>query len=490
MPELPNIVRERLRVSRPTAAHPDADLLTAFAERALPESERVVVAEHLARCHDCRDVLVLALPASVTVEASRLPLPVRDGWLRAPVLRWGVVAAGFAVLTVTGFLQYQRGRVAQTFIAARHAKTVTLEEKSAQADHGGDFAKPAPGAPTELAGSPTSAPVSANRVNNGSASGDSARAGSTNERVAGSLPPRNEAAANSASLALNSRNLAPGLPFHGRGSVSGPIKQSAKLYGGAAPSPAGGAGTQSQLVAANTLDQASNQPFQDQGKDQKEDQGRAPGEGRRAFMDVTVDKAKSPESTTVDVSAAPPPLETGTAAPTSPVIPIAPRWAISATGGLLRSFDQGRTWANVDVNASFPGSGQMVMVVPQSQQAAQDTSQLQAQSQAQSQSESKVLSKRKAVSAQPIAASAGSIPVFRAISAAGLEVWAGGSAGALYHSANGGDQWTRVIPSASGILLTGDITGIAFSDPQHGQVTTSTQELWTTFDAGQTWQKR
>ena len=52
MPELPHIVRERLKVSRPTAAHPDADLLTAFAERALPESERAVVAEHLARCHD------------------------------------------------------------------------------------------------------------------------------------------------------------------------------------------------------------------------------------------------------------------------------------------------------------------------------------------------------------------------------------------------------------------------------------------------------
>jgi Photosynthesis system II assembly factor YCF48/Putative zinc-finger len=498
MPELPNIVRERLKVSRPTAPHPDADLLTAFAERALPESERAVVAEHLARCHDCRDVLVLALPASVTVEASRLPLPVRDGWLRAPVLRWGVVAAGFAVLTVTGFLQYQRGRVAQTFIAARHAKTVTLEEKSAQADHGGDFAKPAPGAPTEVAGSPTSAPVSANRVNNGSASGDSASAGSTNERVAGSLPPRKEAAAPSAFPALNSRNLAPAPPFHGRASgsaalgssVSEPIKQSAKLYRGAAPSPAGGAGTQSELVAANTLDQAPNQPFHDQGKDQKEDQGRAPGVGGRAFMDVTVDKAKAPESTTVELSAAAPPLETGTAAPTSPVIPLALRWTISATGGLLRSFDQGRTWASVDVNASFPGSGQMVMVVPQSQQAAQDTSQLQAQSQAQSQSESKVLSKRKAASAQPIAASAGSIPVFRSISAAGLEVWAGGSAGVLYHSANGGDQWTRVIPSASGILLTGDITGIAFSDPQHGQVTTSTQELWTTFDAGQTWQKR
>jgi photosystem II stability/assembly factor-like uncharacterized protein len=83
-----------------------------------------------------------------------------------------------------------------------------------------------------------------------------------------------------------------------------------------------------------------------------------------------------------------------------------------------------------------------------------------------------------------------SIPIFRAVSAAGLEVWAGGSAGVLYHSVNGGEQWTRVVPSVSGTLLTGDVIAIAFSDPQHGQLTTSTQELWTTFDAGQTWQKR
>src|ERR1700721_1194643 len=84
MPELPTIVRERLKVSRATATLADADVLTAFGERALPESERAVVAEHLARCHDCRDVLVLALPASVTVEAARLPLPVGRGCLRGP----------------------------------------------------------------------------------------------------------------------------------------------------------------------------------------------------------------------------------------------------------------------------------------------------------------------------------------------------------------------------------------------------------------------
>lgn len=501
MPELPNIVRERLKVSRPTADHPDADALTAFAERALPESERAVVAEHVARCHDCRDILVLASPSEVVLVPIRVPLPDHGGWLRAPALRWGVVAAGFAVLMVTGLLQYQRRHEVQTFVAARQTKTVALEERSAQAS-GDELAKPAPGAPSALAGSANAAPVSANRVN-GSANSHSASDGSTNERAAEPLLPRNEAAAPSASLALNSRNLAPALPFHRRASgraasgasVDGPIKQSAPLYGGAAPSPAGGAGAQSQLVAENTADKASNQPSQNEWKDQKNEQGQPRGVAGRAFMDVTVDKAKAPQTTTVEVSAEAPVLETATAAPAlSPSLGAS--WGISATGGLLRSFDQGRTWTNVDVNATFPVASQMV-VVPQAQknqqaaqQAAQQATQLPAPNQAQGQAQARTFGKIQAVNGQRAGASAGSIPFFRALSAAGLEIWAGGSAGVLYHSVNGGEQWARVFPSASGILLTGDIIGIAFSDPQHGQITTSAQELWTTSDAGKTWQKQ
>jgi photosystem II stability/assembly factor-like uncharacterized protein len=59
----------------------------------------------------------------------------------------------------------------------------------------------------------------------------------------------------------------------------------------------------------------------------------------------------------------------------------------------------------------------------------------------------------------------------------------------LCHSVDGGQQWTRAVLSASGVLLTGDILSIAFPDPQHGQITTSTQEFWFTIDSGQTWQK-
>jgi len=465
MPELPNIVRERLKVSRPIADHPDADALTAFAERALPESERAVMAEHLARCHDCRDILVLALPAAVTVETARVPLPARGGWLRVPVLRWGVVAAGLAVLSVTGLLEYQRGRGPGSSVAEiRRYETPASEAKTAPAGRAEESAKFSPRAPSRLAEPANAVPANASPT---IASNADAR---LKKDPTGA---RNETGMLSTPGTLNLLGPTGGLPLHGPGSRSpaaGRTNGSLPSFGKQAPASADEVETQSQLVAANTPDQAPS----------------------RAFMDVTVDKAKAPGST-VEVSAEAPVLESTSAAPASSPSPSA-SWGISASGGLLRSFDQGRTWANVDVNASFPVASQMVMVVPRSQrsaQASQDTIQLQAaQSQAQSQSENKALSKSKAVSSQRAAASAIAIPVFRAISAAGLEVWAGGSAGVLYHSVNGGEQWTRVIPSTSGILLTGDITGIAFGDPQHGQITTSTQELWITFDAGQTWQKQ
>ena len=56
MQNVPKIVRERLKAGAPAAQHPDANALTAFAERLLPERERALVFDHLARCGDCRDI--------------------------------------------------------------------------------------------------------------------------------------------------------------------------------------------------------------------------------------------------------------------------------------------------------------------------------------------------------------------------------------------------------------------------------------------------
>ena len=79
---------------------------------------------------------------------------------------------------------------------------------------------------------------------------------------------------------------------------------------------------------------------------------------------------------------------------------------------------------------------------------------------------------------------------FTALSAAGLDIWVGGAAGVLYHSANNGLQWTLVKPTAEGVSLAEDIVSVDFTDLQHGVVTTNASQKWTTADGGSHWQVR
>ena len=112
--------------------------------------------------------------------------------------------------------------------------------------------------------------------------------------------------------------------------------------------------------------------------------------------------------------------------------PSGPRWTLTPDGVLQRSFDAGQTWESV-----------------------------------------------------PVAADA----TFRVVSALGSDIWVGGAAGALYHSKDAGQHWEHIKPAVAGSTLTADITGLEFSDAQHGKVA-SASGVWTTSDAGQTWQKQ
>jgi hypothetical protein len=146
-----------------------------------------------------------------------------------------------------------------------------------------------------------------------------------------------------------------------------------------------------------------------------------------------------------------------------------PRWTVSAGGALQRSVDQGKNWQTVDVNASPMSSATLEIVAGESRK--------------------EELSKEKGADKKRLKREVAS-PVFRAVTAAGSEVWAGGSGGALYHSLDAGIHWTRIVPTAAGTTLTGDIVSLEFSDSQNGKVTTSIPEVWITSDAGQTWQKQ
>ena len=119
MQNVPKIVRARLQRQKPATAepHPDADLLTAFAEHSLPAPERDHVLDHLARCGHCRQVVALALPAIEAVTPASSENTARIGWLSWPVLRWGVVAAGVLAVTSVGILQHRRRHQEKTLVA-------------------------------------------------------------------------------------------------------------------------------------------------------------------------------------------------------------------------------------------------------------------------------------------------------------------------------------------------------------------------------------
>jgi hypothetical protein len=116
-----------------------------------------------------------------------------------------------------------------------------------------------------------------------------------------------------------------------------------------------------------------------------------------------------------------------------PLAALLPRWTLSSDGTLQRSLDSGKTWETIPV---------------------------------------------------------GSQAKFRALAANGYDIWVGGSAGALFHSPDAGQHWTQMRPIAKGELLSADIIGVEFADPQHGKISTSAQETWTTDDGGQSWEKK
>jgi hypothetical protein len=158
LPQVPRIVHDRLRASRPGQAHPDADLLTAFAEQALSATERDGVLEHLALCGDCREIITLALPDTDVVvsiadaaDSSRAtvpPAPARHKLSFAwPSLRWAALAAGVVV--------------AASLLLIRPAK-LNQPTPPAVSQRVGTAAQPVPGTGTQVASSPSaSSPTAA-----------------------------------------------------------------------------------------------------------------------------------------------------------------------------------------------------------------------------------------------------------------------------------------------------------------------------------------
>ena len=465
---------ERLKVAAPAVEHPDADLLTAFAECSLSKTERATVIEHLARCGECRAILALALPASEPLQPTGRPA--RTGWLTWPVLRWGLIAAGLVAITSFAVMQYQRQSSMTAYNARKSeavskvAKTLPLSQPSAEPSE--DQAKlqaPATSVPTEQKDL-----VSSN-AGSGPAPETAARALSRPVQPKARqtyVPPIGGPRALWQQNANNLQQQSQAIP-----QAKQLRTQQLPVNSSPAPSQIAEAAaqfrapaTEGPILESQRIDQ---QPIQAGHADSKIERVKPAGTSTMSAL-----KVLAPDSSPPAPSAGAPPDRNSHYAGT-PGVPV--RWTISSAGGLQRSLDQGSTWQEVDVNNSSPAAAGLSLMKPS--RAKEATNERAASSDSLAKDGS---TQDKESFAKKDAASL----VFRAVASNGPDVWAGASGGLLYHSSDAGGHWTRVVPSASGVSLTGDILSLEFLDPQHGRVVTSTPEVWTTSDAGQSWQKQ
>src|SRR5436309_3619039 len=97
MQEFSNILRHRLGTRPEPQAHPDPDILTAYAEQVLTPVEREKILGHLSACAPCREVVALSLPVMQDEQIVLMPAKPRF-W--SVGIRWVAVAA-MVIIAVT-----------------------------------------------------------------------------------------------------------------------------------------------------------------------------------------------------------------------------------------------------------------------------------------------------------------------------------------------------------------------------------------------------
>jgi len=449
MAEVPKVVQERLRVaSAGVARHPDADVLTAFAERSLRGLERDTVLQHLSRCGECREVVSLALPASEPAEVA--VKSVRAAWLTWPAMRWGFAAAGIVVVASLAVVLHRRQ---QSMAADKTSPPAAVSEARNQVvpalslqdtEKEQDKSKASPSPTGSKDGEETSRVAAHSAHNEAPAALAPIPSYASRVPVAGSL-------AHGPKMGIQT-NLSNQWQQFSANNLVAPVRVSPATPSAASNQAGSDAVVQTQ--AAAPVPTADNLAAQSQGLSQQVPLG--------GSAESKVDRAKPLQTAIMDNSRK---YAVGVAPSVSrarSAVAGAAQWTISATGGLQRSLDRGATWQDVNVNESDAPGG------AGKQQA----------------------SGEKAPAAIGDQKQAPSEPVFRAVAANGPDVWAGGANGGLYHSVDTGVHWTRIVPLSSGVFLTGDIVTVDFPDPQHGRIATSTSEIWITADAGQSWQKQ
>jgi hypothetical protein len=450
MTEVPKIVYDRLRAARPertlperTApepAHPDADLLTAFAEQALSTAERDGVLGHLALCEDCREAIALALPAedvgaaptaekteAVHATSSRAGAPAPHRLIFAwPHLRWAALAA--AVVVVAAVLLVRPGKLNQEKLPSGNTQ-IANNLPPTPGPQGASTPLPSPRAATstgqtaEAARADEARPKSELRLSKKLKAGQVATPSFPAE--SGMLLAENEitdhkmeskekdkeadrvsAAPTTRAWALDSN--APAIPR---------TNETVEVT-------AASAAVQTESSSLNVQMARNSAPPIAKAKP-------APQTETSLQQNVPSNVVEMPLNGRNVASMA------KLAAPSGAARTRAFTWTIAA-GVLQRSEDSGQSWQNA-LRADHP------------------------------------------------------LLCYASLAA---DIWTGGQAGTLFHSADSGATWFRVQPSISGQQLSSDITHIDMrsgSDvrgPAEIVVSTSNNEIWSSADGGKTWEKK
>jgi len=452
--EIPKIARARLeQQSAGAGSHPDADQMTAFVERSLGAREREQVLEHLARCAGCREVVAVTLP-SPPEEATRATQPAREfQWFGWQSLRWAAVAATFVIAVSLIFQTYQKAPETSSRetaenrpVAALAATEVAKQAAPARADET-QPRQEATAAKEKAPSAPSSSTVAVRdqetEVARGPSKLDSVTHAKTGQK-SGELVAGGRGGAIGGGIARGRMDDSKKLGSEGKmkvetGGGTLAVKPAAPAPAMAAESKRGPAAPAAQQQVVGLAQQVPPSPPAAREELQRqavaEPASRAAADQTEAAKVTSQNEIVAVESVEKDANkrarnaAAPAgafaePRKLSVAAATL-------RWVLTAEGHVQRSMDNGSTWKSVKLDNRIH---------------------------------------------------------FRAVAAAGSEVWAGGEGGALYHSSDSGEHWTRVSLPAE--LASDTIVRVEFPDAKHGTLATSSGETWATSNGGATWQKK
>jgi hypothetical protein len=533
MDRLQKLVADRLR-TQAVSPHPDAEVLSAFAENALPRNEREAVAQHLSACADCREVLFLAAP----------PLLEQQQVVTAPkarpyfALRWGTLIACIAIAAII-LVSRREARVAveRPSGAKQEATSTTVGNKQVVAQdkipreldamreqqsvlkvpappatrtRGYAEPKPSIAEPNRNMAFDESGQVSAARGANlkekresdalkdlaveegspsglttlppGAVAGSGLAGGVVGNRDARQVAKAPAAQPSSASEALIIAGNNPAYAQRadtGRAPASAPAaaktKSSFGSVGGTVSDPAGAAVTNAKVTAVGPLGQET---------------AVSDGAGKFSFDRLAagtyllkVDAAGfrnalsqvsvlSNRPATADFK-----LQVAATAETVEIEASAPVEQPSASNGMLVS--QAASASSIQTSQQKADKSHAMIAVAKLVGPIEWSLSPQGTVQR---------SSNGGTTWVPVEVARGS--VFRAIASIGDQVWAAGNLGVLYHSLDNGQHWTRVVPVSKGEKLQADIIQIQFADSGHLSLNTANGQVWQSSDGGQNWARQ